>query len=707
MRTPTVLQLEAAECGAASLAMVLAYHGRYVPLEVLRAACGVSRDGSKASSILKAARAYGLEAKGLKAEPQHLGELPLPAIAFVDFCHFLVVEGYDARRVYLNDPAGGRRQVSRDEFDAMFTGVVLTFSPGEGFVRSDDRPSVRAALFARTAPVRAGIAFVFLASLALVIPGLVTPILSRIFVDNILIAGFDDWLIPLLIGMIATAAVRFGLLELQNWYLSQAETRLAVDGARQLFAHLLRLPISYFGTRYSGEIAARLDLSDGLAAMLTGDVTRTALNIVTASFFLGLMLVYSPTITLAVVAIALVNVLVVVQAARTISEGHRKLSIDRGKLSGVALAGLRDIETFKAAGAEDSFFTRWTGLKAKVASSEQEIGQRSAIFSAVPTFLAMVTAASVLILGGLEVMRGDMTIGTLVAFQTLAASFMGPHISLTMLGTTFQEVRSYTERIEDVFNQPADPAFGHQHPPSGRLPRGGIELRDVSFGYLPLEPPLIEGFSLDVPAGARVALVGASGSGKSTLGRVIAGLFKPSAGEVLIDGEPVEAWPREALASRYSYIDQEIVLFEGTVRDNLTLWDHTLPERQVVAAAQDAAIHDIISARPGTYASKVEEGGRNFSGGQRQRLEIARALVCNPRLLVLDEATSALDTVTEAQIMENIKRRGATLIIIAHRLSTIRDCDEIIVLERGKVVERGTHETLAALGGRYTHLIEA
>lgn len=706
-RTPTVLQLEAAECGAASLAMVLGYHGRFVPLETLRLACGVSRDGSKASSILKAARAYGLEAKGLKAEPQHLHDLPLPAIAFVDFCHFLVVEGIDARRIHLNDPATGRRQVSHEEFDAMFTGVVLTFRTGERFERSDERPDIRAALLARTTPVRTGIAFVFLASLALVIPGIAVPILSRIFVDNILVGGFDDWLTPLLLGMVATAMVRFGLIELQRWYLAQSETRLAVDGASQLFMHMLRLPVSYFGTRYAGEVAARLGLSDGLAGLLTGDVARTALSIVTAVFFLGLMLIYSATITLAVVMIAAVNVLVVIMAARTLSESYRKLSLDAAKLSGVALAGLRDIETFKASGAEDSFFSRWSGLKARVTSAQQDIGRRSALFSAAPSFLSILTAANVLVLGGLEVMRGEMTIGTLVAFQTLSASFMGPVISLTLLGSAFQEVRSYTERIEDVLAHPLDPAF--EHPPSmaQSLPRGGLELRAVSFGYLPLEPPLIEGFDLLVPAGGRVALVGASGSGKSTLGRIAAGLFAARTGDVLIDGQPLRAWPREVLASRLAYVDQDIVLFEGTIRENLTLWDSTIPDARIIQATQDAMIHDVIAARPGTYDSRIEEAGGNFSGGQRQRLEIARALVTNPQILVMDEATSALDAVTEAQIMENISRRGITIVIIAHRLSTIRDCDEIIVLDRGVVVERGTHDELVARGGRYADLIEA
>lgn len=707
IRTPTVLQLEAAECGAASLAMVLASFGRYVPLETLRSTCGVSRDGSKASNILKAARRYGLEAKGFKAEPEHLRHLEFPAIAFVNFCHFLVVEGFDARNVYLNDPSSGRRRVTHGDFEEMFTGVILTFKKTEAFKPSDERPDLTAALMDRTAGLRSGMALILLASIALVIPGLIVPILSRVFVDHILVRGLDGWIMPLLIGMLLTALVRYLLLEMQRWYLAQAETRMAVKDARELFAHILRLPISYFGTRYSGEVAGRLHLSEGLAALLTGDVTRTILNIVTAVFFLILMIAYSPTITLIVVILSVFNVLVVLSVMRLVSEAYRKLSIDRGKLGGVTLAGLRDIETFKASGSESAFFARWSGLNANVISATQEIGRKLIVIGALPSLITAWIAAAVLIVGGLEIMRGEMSIGTLVAFQSLSASFIGPLIALTQLTAKFQEVRSFTERTEDVLRHPMDPVFNSEGTIASQLPAGRIALRDVSFGYLPLEPPLISGLTLGARAGESIALVGSSGSGKSTVGRLLVGLYQPKSGEVLVDAVALSRWPRAALASRLAYIDQDVVLFEGTIRENLSLWDKTIPEAQIVKAAKDALIHDVIASRPGAYDSKVDEGGRNFSGGQRQRLEIARALATEPNLLVLDEATSALDTVTEAKVMENIRERGATLVIIAHRLSTIRDCDEIIVLDRGQPIERGTHDELLALDGRYADLIEA
>ncbi|PLX33603.1 MAG: NHLP family bacteriocin export ABC transporter peptidase/permease/ATPase subunit [Hyphomicrobiales bacterium] len=705
-RTPTVLQLEAAECGAAALAMVLAAHGRYIALENLRIECGISRDGSKASSIVKAARSHGLEAKGMKAEPEHLKDLPLPAIAFVDFCHFLVVEGYGPRHVFLNDPAGGRRKVTHEAFDAMFTGVILTFTPTERFEKSDQRPNLKAALFARTKGLRLGIAFVFLTSLALVIPGIVIPIFSRVFVDQILVRGYGDWLLPLLAGMLITSLLRLGLSEMQRAQLIQARTRLAVRETKALFQHILKLPIAYFGTRYAGEVAGRLGLSGNLASLLTGDIASMALSLITATFFLVLMFAYSATITMVILGFTLLNILVVILTTRIASEGYRKLSIEGGKLSGIGMAGLKDIETYKAAGAEDAFFARWAGLNAQIVTLRQALRNRLLPVATIPSLLQTWTAATILILGGYEVMNGQMTIGTLVAFQSLGASFIGPVITLTGLVSTFQEVRSLTERMEDVLRHPVDPVFETDTGTVDRLPVGELRLNQVSFGYLPLEMPLIDKLDINVKAGGRIALIGASGSGKSTVGRLMAGLLPPGAGQVLIDGRPATEWPRPALASRLSYVDQEIVLFEGSIRDNLTMWDTTISEAQMMAAAKDALIHDVICSRPGTYDSQVIEGGANFSGGQRQRLEIARALATNPCALVMDEATSALDTIAEAEIMENIRARGTTLIIIAHRLSTIRDCDEIIVLDRGKPVDRGTHDELLAKDGLYTSLIE-
>jgi len=706
--TDSILQLEAAECGAASLAMVLSFFGLRLPLVELRYACGVSRDGSKASSLLKAARYYGLGAKGLKAEPEHLKNLTPPMIAFVNFNHFLVIEGFKGSKVLLNDPAVGHRSVTHAEFDAMFTGVVLTFKPDENFKKGNSRPSIWRSLYTRSKGFRSAVSYVFLASLALVIPGILIPLFSRVFVDQILVQQLNDWLLPLVFGMLLTAVVRYGLTILQTHYLTRAEIQLSIKGSSELFAHILHLPMSFFGARYAGEIADRIRLNNRLATLLTGDIARAGLGLLTAVFFLAVMAVFSWRVALVVGILNLLNLAVLISMTRKVSEGYKKVAIERGKLAGVGVSGLQDIETFKASGYENAFFTRWSGMHSNMINSEQQIGGAAIFTSSFPTLVAALSMAAVLTLGGLDVMHGDLTIGSLVALQSLAISFAGPVATLTSFGMSIQDVKSHVERIDDVLNHSLD--SGHNETISNqsltRLPSGSIKLENVSFGYLPLEPPLIENFSIDIPSGSRIALVGGSGSGKSTLGRIIAGLNKAVSGEVLFDGIVFSEWPVAALAATRAHVDQDIVLFEGSVRDNLTLWDPTIPDTAIIRAAQDAMVHDVISARPGGYNARIEEDGKNFSGGQRQRLEIARALAGDPRIMILDEATSALDSVTENQLMENLRCRGCTLVIIAHRLSTIRDCDEIIVLDRGVPIERGTHEELVALNGAYKQLIE-
>ena len=707
-RTPTVLQLEAAECGAASLAMILGYHGRFVSLDALRALCGVSRDGAKASSLLRAARTFGLEAKGLKAEPHHIAGLTLPLIAFVNFNHFLVVERVDAEHVWLNDPAAGRRRETMAEFSEGFTGVVLTFVPGAEFVRADTRPSVLRSVLARFSGVERALTYVCLTSIALVIPGIVLPVFSRIFVDYVLIRGLHDWLKPLLIGMALTALVRFVLMALRQEVLLRTRARMRLDTGGALFAKLMTLPIAFFDQRFAGEVADRLRLNERLVGMLTGQVANAAASLLTALFFVIAMLLYSVPLTLVVLLLVGGNIAALLWSGRALSDRYRKVSIDQGKLAGARISGLKDIETFKASGAEDMVFARWLGLSVNVENGHQRIAALSAWLNALPGLIGALVVAVVLVGGGFEVMRGRMTLGELVAYQTLAASFTGPVLHLVGMGRDLQEIRSFTGRLDDILDQQPDARFTVAPPEAAtRLPRGGLEIRDLSFGYGPLDPPLIDGFSLKLPPGSRVALAGASGSGKSTVGKLIAGLQQPRGGTILIDGTAPLGWPREALAARLAYVRQDVVLFEGTIRENLSLWDETIPEADIIAAAQDAQIHALIASRPGGYNATVAEGGGNFSGGERQRLEIARALATNPSIIILDEATSALDPVTELAVMDAIRRRGATCVIIAHRLSAIRDCDEIILLEQGRVIERGRHPELLASGGTYTRLVEA
>ena len=707
-RVPSILQLEAAECGAASLGMVLAFHGRFLPLEELRRLCGVSRDGSKASTLVRAARSLGLEARGLKAEPHHLADLPMPAIAFVNFNHFLVVEHSDGAHVWLNDPASGSRRETMEAFSAGFTGVVLTFKPGDGFVPGDDRRPLLQSIRGRFAGLARPLGFIILVSLGLVAPGLLLSAFSRLFVDFVLLRALGGWLLPLAAGMAATALVRFILLELQLHALVRVRTAMMLATGGRLMNALLKLPVAFFEQRFAGEVADRAKLNETLVELLTGRLAQAAASLVAALFFIVAMLATNWALTIPVMLLALGNAGLLVVSGQVLSERFRKLSIDRGKLAGARISGLKDIETFKASGAEDMLFTRWMGLTTTVQNSQQRANVLTAWLSPLPGLLSALITATILLLGGYSVMRGAMSLGELVAYQSLAASFVGPVVALASFGSEIQQLRSFTERLDDTLATTPDPRFAEPLPAlPDHLPRGRISIRDVSFGYAPLDPPLLGRMNLEIPAGSRIALVGPSGSGKSTLGKLVGGLIVPTSGDVLFDGRPLLQWPGPVLASRLAFVRQDVVLFEGTIRENLLLWDPTVPEADMIAAAKDAQIHAVIASRPGGYDASVSEGGRNFSGGERQRMEIARALATRPSAIILDEATSALDPVCEQQVMDAIRRRGITALIIAHRLSAVRDCDAIYVLDLGRVAEVGAHGELLGRGGLYARLVEA
>jgi NHLM bacteriocin system ABC transporter peptidase/ATP-binding protein len=712
VRTPTVLQMEAVECGAASLAMILAHHGRVVPLTELRERCGISRDGSKASSIVKAARTYGMTAKGFRKDPAELRQMTMPVIVFWQFNHFVVVEGCAKGRVYLNDPASGHRTVTDDEFDKAFTGVVLTFEPGDGFERGGRFPSLTSALRRRLTGSHGALVYAVLAGLMLIIPGLLIPAFSRIYVDDVLGSGLEDWLGPLVLAMTLTLVLLLVLSGLQQYVLFRLGQRLQVSASARFFWHVLRLPLAFFDMRYAADVSSRAQLNDRIAQLLSARLAANLVNLTMIAFYAFVMVQYDVVLTVIGVAVALLNLVAIRLSARRRTAASRRFEQEQGKVLATSFTGLQMIETLKAGGTESDFFARWAGFQAKSIGAEQDLAVSTSYLTVVPTLLTGLTTAAILIVGGERVIAGTLSIGVLVAFQYLLAAFSAPVNDLVALGGELQEIDAGMVRLDDVLEYPTDPVLDAHAPTDGDVDTGArlsgaFELRDITFGYSRLEPPLLEGFDLVVEPGARVALIGGSGSGKSTVARILCGLYQPWSGEVLFDGLPRASYPRAVMVNSLALVDQEIVLFEGTVTDNITLWDDTRPEPQVVRAGRDAAIHADVAARAGGYGSLVAEDGRNWSGGQRQRLEIARALVTEPAILVLDEATSALDPTTEQHIDDRLRQRGCTCLIVAHRLSTIRDCDEIVVLERGHIVQRGTHEELMAAGGLYTELIAA
>ena len=703
VRTPTVIQMEAVECGAAALAIVLGYYGRFEPLERMRVECGVSRDGSKAGSMVKAARRLGLNAKGFKKEPDDVFELQLPAIVFWEFNHFLVVEGRDKEKVFLNDPATGPRSVTWDEFDHSFTGVVLEFSPNESFEKGGQPRSVLKGLIRRTKGSARGIAFVTLASLLLVVPGVVAPTFLQIFIDKILGEALHSWAPMLLAAIASTVALQYVLTWFQQVFMARLGTALTVTGSADFLWHILNLPVDFYNQRYAGDVSSRVELNDKVAQLLSGPLATAVFNLVMILFYVPVMLMYEVKLTFFAIGLALINGVALASVGRSRKDINLRLSQESGKFIGTTIDGLVNIETLKASGREGDFFTRWSGSQAKLVNAQQELGVVSQLLSAVAPLITQFGSLIVLILGGLQVMNGQMTLGMLLAFKTLMSQFLGPVGSLVSLGSKLQEVQSDIARLDDIFNNPLEETPGD----SERIPlEGRVELKDVTFGYDPSSKPLLEGFNLTLRPGQRVALVGSTGSGKSTIGRLICGLYKPWSGEVLFDGRPLHTIHPEVLSGSMGQVDQTILLFEGTLRDNLSLWDHELPLESLQRAVEDAGIGDMV-ARRGGFEAVVGEGGQNFSGGERQRLEIARALALNPTILILDEATSALDPLVEKQIDDRLRARGCTCVIVAHRLSTIRDCDEIIVLETGTVVERGNHDDLVKQKGRYYQLVRA
>ena len=708
-KVPVVMQMEALECGAACLTMILAYYGKWLPLEQVRADCGVSRDGSNAGNVLKAARRYGLTAKGFRASVEAVkNSKAFPCIIFWNFNHFVVLCGFRGKYAYLNDPARGSVRVTMEEFDKAFTGICLTFSPSEAFQPSGKRKSTIA--FAKKRLVGAGsaVAFVMLASVIGYLFTIVNPAFSRFLVDRLLSGENREALMPFIALVAAVGALQVFVAAVQAVYSLKINGKMAVMGSSTFLWKILRMPMEFFSQRMAGDIQTRHETNAAIAATLVNTLTPLAISLVMMIFYLAVMLRYSPLLTL----IGVLSIVLNLFMSRLISEKRvnitRVQARDAGKLASATVSGIQMVETIKASGAENGYFQRWADYQASVNAQTTRFTVLDQYLGIVPSFVTTLANALVLVMGIWLSMRGEFTLGMVTAFQSFLMSFMTPAMTMITAGQTIQEMRTQMERVEDVMEYPDDPHYTDA-PVSETADydklTGAVELRNVTFGYSRLAPPLIENFSLNVKPGGRVALVGASGCGKSTISKLISGLYQPWSGEILFDGKPISQIDRAVFTGSVSVVDQDVILFEDTIAANIKMWDSSIEDFEMILAARDARIHDDIMARPGGYQEKLAEGGRDLSGGQRQRLEIARVLAQDPHIVIMDEATSALDARTEYEVTKAVKERGVTCIIIAHRLSTIRDCDEIIVLDHGKVVERGTHEELYAKGGYYTELI--
>lgn len=708
VKVPVVMQMEVLECGAACLTMVLAYYKKWLPLEQVRRDCGVSRDGSSAKNVLLAARSYGLEAKGYRLEPEQLRtRAAFPCIIHWNFNHFVVLDGFKKNKAVLNDPARGVVEVPLEEFDASFTGIVLQFRPTGDFRPGGQPKSVLSFVKKRLRGAAVPLIFAVTTGIISALMGVISPAFSRVFMDRLLTGQDPDWLSPFLGALALFSALQLAVSFLQTTYTLKIEGKLAIVANSEFMWHVLRLPMEFFSQRLAGDIAGRQSSNESVVSSLISQLAPLLLNFVMLIFYLTVMLRYSSLLTTIGLSSLAINMLV----AQVISKKRVNLSRvqmrDAGKLAGATVAGVEMIETIKASGAENGYFERWAGYQASVNTQSVKFARLNQYLGSVPGLVNQLTNLAILILGAFLIMQGGFTVGMLLAFQGFLGSFMAPAQSFIGLGQSIQEMRAGMERIEDVMEYPADVNYdaGEGADEDYTKLSGAVELRDVTFGYSPLAPPLIEHFDLTLKPGQRVAFVGASGCGKSTLSKLISGLYQPWSGEILFDGKPLKDIPREVFTGSLAVVDQDIILFEDAIAANIKMWDSSIEDFEMILAARDAHLHQDIMLRDGGYQYKIMEGGKDFSGGQRQRLEIARVLAQDPTIIIMDEATSALDAKTEFEVVQSIKDRGVTCIVVAHRLSTIRDCDEIIVMDKGKVVERGTHDELYVRGGRYTQLV--
>ena len=709
-KVPVIMQMEALECGAACLAMIAAYYKKWIPLEKVRIDCGVSRDGSNARNILIAARSYGFSINGYRYSPEDLKKkAKFPCIIHWNFNHFVVLNGFRGNKAVLNDPARGTYSVSMEVFDESYTGVCLVPEPGEDFVPEGKPKSVLKFAFTRMKGAESAIVFSIVCSVIASLMGIILPGFSRVFLDRLLTYQNPEWFYPFLIALSVISGLSIIVTGVQALFANKLSAKLSVVGNMSFLWKVMHMPMAFFSQRMAGDIQSRQNTNAGIANQFVNIFAPILLDAAMMIFYLVVMIRYSLILAVIGVFSIFINILLSHVISRIRMNISRVRLRDEGKLAGATVSGIEMIETIKASGAENGFFAKWAGYQAganrqrvKTVALEQSVEQ-------IPALVTALTNTAVMMLGVYFAMEGSFTVGMIMAFQGFLAAFYAPASKIISAGRSITEMRTSMERIEDVMSYPDDVCYESENllseNDSFEKLKGNVELRNVSFGYSPLAAPLIRNFNLSVRTGGKVAIVGGSGCGKSTITKLISGLYHPAEGEILFDGKPTREIDRSVFTGSIAVIDQDIILFEDTVANNIKMWDNSIEDFEMILAARDAQLHEDIMQREGGYRYRLSEGGKELSGGQRQRLEIARALAQDPTIIILDEATSALDAKTEYEVVKAIENRGITCIVVAHRLSTIRDCDEIIVLDKGEIVERGTHDELYAKGGKYTELV--
>ena len=708
-KVPVVMQLEALECGAASLCIIRDYYNKWIPLEQVREDCGVSRDGSNARNVLKAARFYGLDAKGYRYEPETLKKNgKFPCIIHWNFNHFVVLDGFKGGKAYLNDPAKGSYSVSMETFDESFTGICLQFEPAEAFTPSGKPKSMLSFAAKRLKGTGAAIAFTILTGVVAALMGFLQPAFSRVFLDHLLTGKDLNWTTPFLLILGGFNVIQIIISALQSVYSLRINGKMAAVGNAGYMWKVLKMPMKFFSQRMAGDIQGRQGSNASIANTLIGTFAPLLLNTIMMVFYFVVMLRYSVILTVIGLSSLTINAVVSQYISKKRINITRVSMRDSAKLSASTVAGIEMIETIKASGAENGYFKKWSGYQASVNTQQVKYMKLDQYLGMIPQFVSALAGNAVLLLGVWLTMQGEFTVGMIMAFQGFLSSFMSPAMTLVSAGQTLQEMRTQMERVDDVMEYPDDVVFDESEENDERTKlSGNVEIKNLVFGYSPLAEPLIKDFNMTLSAGKSVAIVGASGCGKSTMSKLISGLYRPWSGEILFDGKLMSRIPKNVFRGSLAVVDQEIILFEDTIANNIKMWDDSIEDFEMILAAHDAQLHDDIMQRPKGYQHKLIEGGKDFSGGQRQRMEIARALAQDPTIIILDEATSALDAKTEYELVKAIRNRGITCIVIAHRLSTIRSCDEIIVMEHGEIKNRGTHQELMESSELYRELVTA